>query len=183
MALSGGQAYALGSSGEARPPVARSSSGRNVSIVRRDGISGTDPSAVTGFKSDATVSPLPSVSDDPLQRALGTIVGYANLTDGWDGPGSSKPRGDNLRAVAGLLIIAHVHGALTAPSAMITSSGTPGLYWDTEDCYADIEVEDAVSFSIFARSKRNGKEVFLEDVPIGADAANVIRNVLQEAMA
>lgn len=89
-----------------------------------------------------------SIRERVLER---DIVIYSGLQDGWDGEGSAAPSPvaiDDLRS-----LVRQLPPGLAVPKTMLSSSGTPGLYWDERDYFIDLEFHGEGQISMFVKPK------------------------------
>jgi len=91
---------------------------------------------------------------------------YGSLDAGWDGPDSQVPSQENIQDA--LTLLAKLPAGLPLPKPMLSSTGSIGLYWDTQKVFADIALEGNGRFSLFTRLKSGDRtETFADDVKVG----------------
>lgn len=98
---------------------------------------------------------------DKLQWLAEELELYGDLKDGWNGQDSFGPKPEDILTAQGLLL--WIPAGLPLPKAMIASSGSIGLYWNTELAFADIEIEGNGRFSLFTRQKTGAQEETFHD--------------------
>lgn len=76
---------------------------------------------------------------------------YRELNDGWDGPNSRAPTSGDIQNAQD--IVSKLSPGLPIPKPMLSATGVVGLYWDTKNIFADIELEADGRFSLFTRRK------------------------------
>jgi hypothetical protein len=109
----------------------------------------------------------PGYGQDRLQLLTTELNLYRDLSDGWNGPDSVGPNSSDIDDAQGL--VAQLSAGLPIPKAMISSSGTIGLYWNTDHAFADIEFEGDGKFSLFTRLKSSAHdERFFDDQSLHA---------------
>lgn len=86
---------------------------------------------------------------------------YGDLKDGWNGPDSFGPKPEDIANAQTLL--SRIPAGMPLPKSMIASSGSIGLYWNTELAFADIEIEGNGRFSLFTRKKIGTQEETFHD--------------------
>jgi hypothetical protein len=62
-------------------------------------------------------------------------------------------------------ILKALPAGLPLPTLMRNDDGQIGMYWDSDDAYADINIEPGQSFSFFSRSRSSGQERFIDSIP------------------
>ena len=102
-----------------------------------------------------------SQSSDKLQWLAEELELYGDLKDGWNGPDSFGPKSEDIATAHALL--SRIPAGFPLPKAMVASSGSIGLYWNTELAFADIEIESKGRFSLFTRQKIGAQEETFHD--------------------
>lgn len=96
-----------------------------------------------------------------MQGLAAELNDYSDLKDGWDGPNSLGPKQADIDTAQSLLL--KLPAGLPLPKAMIASSGSVGLYWNTDHAFADIEIEGGGKLSLFTRRKSGSQEESFHD--------------------
>ena len=91
-----------------------------------------------------------SDGDTPIDQLRQKVHEYANLSDGWDGPGSLQASSHSRDAALGF--IDQIPIGIPVPGIMISSQGEIGFYWDFAGGNADISFTGRGTGSFFARS-------------------------------
>jgi hypothetical protein len=103
------------------------------------------------------------------------IIAYGSLTNNWDGPGSTAPNANHLRAAVTLLKL--LPAGVPLPRPMLSSAGELGLYWDEPNLMADAAIESDSEFSLFLRARgRGGKEQFHDRISIDKAASSLMKD-------
>lgn len=90
------------------------------------------------------------------------LLSYKAYSEGWDGDGSVPPSGTDIdRAVA---FVQMLKPLLPLPGAMLDPKGDVGLYWNTNDAYADINFDRDGTISLYLRNRVTGVEAFHDEV-------------------
>jgi hypothetical protein len=132
----------------------------------------------------AAFSPAPNEIGHVLVSQYGqlerTIESYLALENGWDGFDATKPSVDQVQALRRL--VAELPGGVPVPSAMVSSQGSVGLYWDSPTFFADLEIEPDLSTSFFSKNRISSEESFLE-FPAAGDLSSHITSTLRSLSA
>lgn len=113
-----------------------------------------------------------------LTKAQAVLEGYARLKDGWDGEESVAPSRESLTLARQLL--AHLPGGVSVPHPMVNSRGVIGFYWSNANAFADIEIDQNGTFSIF--TKKRGLETvenFGDDLAINGGSTKILDGFLK----
>ena len=100
-----------------------------------------------------------SEGDTPIEQLRQKVQEYANLSDGWDGPGSIHASSQSRDAALGF--IDQIPIGIPVPGIMISSQGEIGFYWDFAGGNADISFTESGAASFFARSGQS-HEIYVE---------------------
>lgn len=96
----------------------------------------------------------------PLNKLVGTLNGYGNLPEDWDGYGGVPPMSETVSDASN--VVSLLPREVPLPKPMLSGNGNIGLYWKTDDLYLDIEFEGDGTFSYYA--EKAGVEPLFDDM-------------------
>lgn len=81
------------------------------------------------------------------EKIVGNIRKWAHLTANWDGEGALPPSKESLRYAAAFISL--LTETVELPDPMLNHNGRPGLFWDNDNLYADLEFNnDKIAYYI-----------------------------------
>lgn len=119
-------------------------------------------------------------SSYPAAQALAETMGYRALSNGWDGPDSLAPSPSHLNLA--IALFKAWPADLAAPTAMLSSDGTVGMYWPSlEHLYLDAEYDEQGRLSVFGRRRHDGHEHFQEHLS-AEDGLNTLLHIVRHGL-
>ncbi|WP_141753187.1 hypothetical protein [Duganella sp. HH101] len=88
------------------------------------------------------------------------LLSYKSFRDGWDGEDSVAPASSDVDCA--IEFVRMLRSLLPLPGAMLDPKGDVGLYWNTDQAYADINFDRDGTMSFYLRNRSTGAESFHE---------------------
>lgn len=99
---------------------------------------------------------------DKREAVCDEIKGYQNLELGWNGADSHGPSQESMsRAIK---FVKAMPPGLPLPTPMLSPQSAVELYWDTSMAYVDVSFEEGGRLSLYARSRDDNAETFIDGV-------------------
>lgn len=103
-------------------------------------------------------------SNSDFHKLKQELVSYKDLKDNWDSYGATPPTEGSVNDAINFLYA--LPEDIPLPKAMLSTSGEPSLYWDTDEGYADIAFDGPNQASFYMRKKSTDQEKFIDEVEI-----------------
>lgn len=117
---------------------------------------------------------------DSIARIKAELDMYSEVSAGWDGPNSAAPQRSHIEDAKRFVSL--LPAGLPLPKPMLSASGEVGLFWRSDEMFADVVMEGEHKVSMFVRGGQSGsQEEFLDDIDIDEQAGEKLVRAIESA--
>jgi hypothetical protein len=117
---------------------------------------------------------------DSVARIKAELDMYSAVSAGWDGPNSAAPQRSHIEDAKRFISL--LPAGLPLPKPMLSASGEVGLFWRSDEMFADVVMEGEHKVSMFVRGGQSGsQEEFLDDIDIDEQAGEKLVRAIESA--